>query len=328
MATSPGNLKLSRHLPSSPQTDRALLGPRGFEAAGVTDISLRSDALESRETTNIRRQLDHMLQGRVFAQSEKLSRFLRFIVEHVLRGHQSFLKEYVIGTEVYDRKPPYHPTQDSIVRTEARRLRSKLKEYYETEGEQDPVYVCLLPGKYIPVFHFREALAGNRGVAQADSAGVSEKALDVAIAVLPFTDISGSSLSSKYARGIPDELVYTLLRMGGCRVISPSFVGHLLGQVPDVAALMRKVGADIALEGSARVEGNNIRITVSAVDANGFQWWAKRVDVDAGLQTHFTIEERIAAALSSGFSSVWRAFERRRLPWGQFGKGLSRSYGD
>ena len=32
-----------------------------------------------------------------------------------------------LWAEVYDRKPPYHPSQDSIVRTEARRLRTKLK---------------------------------------------------------------------------------------------------------------------------------------------------------------------------------------------------------
>jgi hypothetical protein len=30
------------------------------------------------------------------------------------------LKEYLIGTEVYDRKPPYHSNMDSIVRSEAR----------------------------------------------------------------------------------------------------------------------------------------------------------------------------------------------------------------
>jgi hypothetical protein len=53
-------------------------------------------------------------------------------VEHAIGGTGEGLKEYIIGTEVYDRKPPYHPSQDSIVRTEARRLRTKLKEYYES----------------------------------------------------------------------------------------------------------------------------------------------------------------------------------------------------
>jgi hypothetical protein len=51
------------------------------------------------------------------------------------------VKEYLIGTEVYERKPPYHPGEDSIVRSEARRLRRKLKEYYESDGKDDPVLI-------------------------------------------------------------------------------------------------------------------------------------------------------------------------------------------
>ena len=46
----------------------------------------------------IRQQLSHMLKSKVFVQSERLSRFLQFIVEQVLGGNQSQLKEYVIGS--------------------------------------------------------------------------------------------------------------------------------------------------------------------------------------------------------------------------------------
>ena len=70
----------------------------------------------------IRDELTLVLQSPLFAQSDRLSRFLQFAVEHALSGTQDVLKEYVIGVEVYDRRPPYHPSQDSIVRTEARRL--------------------------------------------------------------------------------------------------------------------------------------------------------------------------------------------------------------
>ena len=72
----------------------------------------------------------------MFVQSDRLGRFLRFTVETTLAGRAEVLKQYVIGTEVYDRKPPYHPNIDSIVRSEARRLRSKLKEYYESVGQK------------------------------------------------------------------------------------------------------------------------------------------------------------------------------------------------
>ena len=103
----------------------------------------------------VREELDRLLQSPIFAQSDRLGRFLRFTVEHAIGGTQDLLKEYLIGAEVYDRKPPYHPSQDSIVRTEARRLRSKLKEYYEGEGKGDPIFIYFRPGSYVPVFRSR-----------------------------------------------------------------------------------------------------------------------------------------------------------------------------
>src|SRR5580658_9214745 len=104
----------------------------------------------------IRAELDRLLQSTTFLQSDRLGRFLRFAIENALSGHADVLKEYVIGTEVYDRKPPYHPSQDSIVRTEARRLRAKLKEYYESEGRKNPVFIYFRPGTYVPLFRRNE----------------------------------------------------------------------------------------------------------------------------------------------------------------------------
>ena len=109
-----------------------------------------SDQLKGKiSDTAIRQEVERILQSPMFMQSDRLSRFLRFTVDHVISGSTDVLKEYVIGTEVYDRKPSYHPSQDSIVRTEARRLRSKLKEYYELDGKDDPVFIFFRPGSYL-----------------------------------------------------------------------------------------------------------------------------------------------------------------------------------
>jgi TolB-like protein len=226
----------------------------------------------------IRQQLAHMLKSKVFVQSERLSRFLRFIVEQVLGGNQSQLKEYLIGSEVYDRKPPYHPSQDSIVRTEARRLRNKLKEYYETEGKNDSVYVYLRPGNYIPVFQYKENLAGVPCVADTEE--------EIAIAIRPFLDISERPLSARYSRGIPDELTYVLMGTEGCRVVSAA------------------CPAQIAFEGSVRQEGNRIRVTASIVDAAGVHLWTTRVDAETSSDSLFLIEEQIASTLSGGFHAL------------------------
>jgi len=100
----------------------------------------------------------------MFVQSDRLGRFLRYTVEMALAGAAETLKEYRIGTEVYERRPPYHPSSDSIVRSEARRLRRKLKEYYESNGIGDPVFVYYRPGSYVPVFRRGES---QKGIASA-----------------------------------------------------------------------------------------------------------------------------------------------------------------
>jgi TolB-like protein len=286
------------------QRDRGLRILRGPAVEPVSTVHpVSAGSVEASEAA-IRQQLDRMLRSRIFIQSERLSRFLRFIVEQTLAGNGHLLKEYLIGSEVYDRKPPYHPSQDSIVRTEARRLRGKLKEYYEDEGKDDSVYVYLRPGSYIPVFHSRAVLAGMGAGTVADHLIVSTKGSAIAIAILPFRDISESLLSSRYARGIPEELAYTLMRANACKVISRFSIAHCSMQDQDVAAMMRKVGADIALEGSVRAEGDQIRITASAFNVAGLQLWSQRIDVDADLQTCFRTEEQIASSLFNVLSAV------------------------
>src|SRR5271168_5591423 len=109
----------------------------------------------------IREELSCILESSIFVQSDRLRRFLRYTVETTLAGDADTLKEYVIGTEVYQRKPPYHPSVDSIVRSEARRLRSKLKKYYESEGRNDSIFIYYRTGSYVPAFRRRDKQEGG-----------------------------------------------------------------------------------------------------------------------------------------------------------------------
>ena len=132
----------------------------------------------------IREQLSCILESSIFVQSDRLGRFLRYTVETALAGGADTLKEYVIGTEVYERKPPYHPSTDSIVRSEARRLRSKVKEYYDSIGRNDPVLIHYRIGSYVPAFRRRHkqeggALATDRALRELLTEGMVAKALEV-----------------------------------------------------------------------------------------------------------------------------------------------------
>lgn len=248
-------------------------------------------------------QLSRILQSKWFVQSDKLSRFLRFVVEHVLEGDPTCLKEYLIGVEVYDRRPPYDPGQDSIVRTEARRLRSKLRSYYENEGKEDLVFIYLRPGSYIPAVHFNGHRLGSQRQADAKTSPSSQSP-SVVTAILPFRDLSENTISSAYARGIPDELAYALMTTEGCTVISPSSLEYFDAQEHDLSVMMNRVGAQIAFEGSVRVERARLRVTARIVGAAGVQLWARRIDAEVETGNSFATEEQIAFALSDGFRAV------------------------
>src|SRR6266478_8590676 len=104
------------------------------------------------ESQGARRQLERVLLSPGFARNERLSRFLRFIVERHLEGRDEELKESLIAIEVFGRPPGYDSKQDPIVRTEASRLRARLGEYYLGEGKGDSLAIELPKGGYVPVF--------------------------------------------------------------------------------------------------------------------------------------------------------------------------------
>ncbi len=53
----------------------------------------------------VRCYIDKIVSSRFFVRSTRLSRFLRFTTEHALAGTSEQVKEYLVGVEVFDRKP-------------------------------------------------------------------------------------------------------------------------------------------------------------------------------------------------------------------------------
>lgn len=103
----------------------------------------------------IRGQLKKILTSPGFVHSDRLRRFLTYSIEQTLAGKPENLKEYGIGLEAFDRPTHYSPSEDPIVRVEARRLRKKLEEYYAALGQNDPILIELPKGSYVPTFHSR-----------------------------------------------------------------------------------------------------------------------------------------------------------------------------
>ena len=98
----------------------------------------------------IRAHLKDVLRRNEFSKSEKLQEFLRFIVEAKLADESVSIKEADIAHKVYGRKI-HDPRIDAIVRTEAARLREKLKK----AQRPDDAVVFEIPKGYTPDFGFR-----------------------------------------------------------------------------------------------------------------------------------------------------------------------------
>src|ERR1700691_4103795 len=92
--------------------------------------------------------LEKILSSPEFVNSERMARFLAFLVACAQGPESRRVKEIEIGNAVFGRPLGYDPKTDSIVRVEATRLRKKLASYYQNEGKNDPVVLRLTPGRY------------------------------------------------------------------------------------------------------------------------------------------------------------------------------------
>ncbi len=126
-------------------------------------------------------QVERLVNSHTLHGSEALCKLLRYLADHALK-HPGALKEYQIATEVFGRPADFDPQLDSLVRVQAGRLRTKLAEYYTSEGSDDPLVVELPKGTYTLAFH-RAAAAPLRGSPKAEAAG-SDKTAGSSVGVM------------------------------------------------------------------------------------------------------------------------------------------------
>ena len=79
---------------------------------------------------------------------------LTYLVEETLAGRGERINQTSIAIDALGRGVEFDPTIDAVVRLEARRLRSRLVEYYYREGKEDTIRFELPKGHYIPRISF------------------------------------------------------------------------------------------------------------------------------------------------------------------------------
>jgi TolB-like protein/Flp pilus assembly protein TadD len=122
------------------------------------------------------------------------------------------------------------------------------------------------------------------------------------LAVLPFANLSPDPANAYFADGLHEEILATLARISGLRVISRTSVQ----QFRDTKRNLRDIGdaLDVALilEGSVRREGDDVRLTLQLIDGRtDAHLWAETYDrkFENALHLQRSVAQQIVAAIGA-----------------------------
>lgn len=99
------------------------------------------------------------------------------------------------------------------------------------------------------------------------------------VAVMPFATMSGSVNHPYFAYGLTEDVTTALARNPELQVIARDSTYAVRGQNTDVRKLGAKLGVDYVIEGSARREGDQLRVSAQLIDVgNGAHLWSRSYD--------------------------------------------------
>jgi TolB-like protein len=264
----------------------------------------------------IRAELARVLASPGFAHNERLSRFLRFVVERHVEGRDDEIKESVIGVEVFNRRSDFDPRQDSVVRTEAARLRARLGEYYADPGRSVTLRIEIPKGGYTPVFNLveppgelpnrptrrRSAATGLVAAALILVAGgawmLGVRREPYSIAVLPLENLNQAPDTDYLADGLTDEIIHNLSIIEGLAVRSRTSSFALKGHPRNARDTGRALGVDYLMEGSVLRRGARIRVEAQLIRVrDDVPIWSQQFDRDAA--DLFAVQDEISTQVAN-----------------------------
>jgi TolB-like protein/DNA-binding winged helix-turn-helix (wHTH) protein/Tfp pilus assembly protein PilF len=122
-------------------------------------------------------------------------------------------------------------------------------------------------------------------------------AIDRSVAVLPFENRSVAPENEYLARGVQDEILTLLTRVGDLRVISRNSTQRYAGSAATARQIGSELGVSYLLEGSVQRAGDRVRVNVTLLDAAGDRHlWA--ATYDRGADEVFAVESEVAQGVA------------------------------
>jgi TolB-like protein/DNA-binding winged helix-turn-helix (wHTH) protein/Flp pilus assembly protein TadD len=133
------------------------------------------------------------------------------------------------------------------------------------------------------------------------------------VAVLPLRNLSNDPDSEYFADGVTENLINTLSRIEGLKVISRSSVFTFRGKEVDPREAGKKLGVGALLEGSVLRKGDHVRVDVRLVSTDdGHVLWASNT-YDRPVGDVFTLQDEIARNTAAGLRLQLSGADEKRL---------------
>ncbi|MGI8470526.1 MAG: tetratricopeptide repeat protein [Pyrinomonadaceae bacterium] len=131
---------------------------------------------------------------------------------------------------------------------------------------------------------------------QIESATTQQIETSNTIAVLPFLNMSRNEDGDYFSDGLAEELLNVLSKIRGLRVAARTSAFSFKGKQATVTEIGRILNVASVLEGSIRVAGNRVRISVQLVKvADGYHFWSETYD--RTMDDIFAVQDDIAQSV-------------------------------
>jgi TolB-like protein/Tfp pilus assembly protein PilF len=265
----------------------------------------------------INQQVLKILASPSFVSSVILTDFLLYIVAETLNGNEEGLKEYVIATNVLNRKADFNPQLDAIVRIHAHRLRNHLKDYYTNIGAHDAIVISIPKGRYIPVFENNNSFeSANTSSLQVNS-GIKES--KPKIAVLPLNMAQDNKRLEVICSVFCQDLIVAFSRFQEIAVLSNYAVQYASDNFKNQREIVSHLNVDFALTGSCFLENNNLVffLELNAVSKDEIIWAETFIIEDYlnnDLSGYRTIIRKVIASTCGFFGFIYRNTINNHVP--------------
>jgi adenylate cyclase len=186
-------------------------------------------------------------------------------------------------------------------------VRDKLAVAFEDMGEQQVKNIAR------PVRAYRTLLAPDARPRPPPARSAAPRSLAdrPAIAVLPFSNVTGDAEQGYFVDGITEDIITALSKWRWFLVIARNSTFAYQGKSIDLKQVREDLGVRYVVEGSVRKAAGRVRITCQLFDAmDGTNIWAERYDRD--LTDIFAVQDEITSQVAAAIEPALSRAESRR----------------